>query len=397
MNPSYRIVFYVSGHGFGHTSRTIEVIRAVLRARPDAHIVVKTTAPHRLFARTFRLRSHLDCTRGDPELVEGSGQAREGTCELVELQCDAGMVQIDSLNIDTAESIRRAVEFQARVPSLIAAEAAYLRDTDAQVVVADIPPLAIAAARAAGIPSIAIANFTWDWIYDGYRDDAASGVARDMRRLYSSAAIALRLPMAGGFAGLESVTRDVPFVARSSSRSQDEVRRALGLPARAGGKPLVLMSFGGYGVAGLDVSALAALKDYTIATTDSPSNNNVISPTPGLLYLSEQQIYDSGLRYEDLVRGADVVVTKPGYGIISEAIANDTALLYTSRGHFVEYDVLVEEMPKYLRSQYIEQKQLLNGDWSAALRELLAKPAPAERPPLNGADVAAGEILKRIT
>ena len=32
------------------------------------------------------------------------------------------------------------------------------------------------------------------------------------------------------------------------------------------------------------------------------------------------------------MRAADVVVTKPGYGIISECIANDTAILYTSRG-----------------------------------------------------------------
>ncbi len=125
-------------------------------------------------------------------------------------------------------------------------------------------------------------------------------------------------------------------------------------------------------------------------------------PTPGLLYISEQKLYDNGLRYEDLVRGADVVVTKPGYGIISEAIANDAALLYTSRGHFVEYDVLVKEMPRYLRSQYIDQKQLLNGDWSAALKELLSKPAPPEKPTLNGADVAAGRDTetaneKRIT
>ncbi len=370
MNPSYRIVFYVSGHGFGHTSRTIEVIHAVLRARPDAHIVVKTSAPHRLFARS------LDC-------------------ELVELQCDAGMVQVDSLNINTAESIRRAAEFQARLPSLIAAEAAYLRKSGARIVVSDIPPLAIAAAHAAGISSVAIANFTWDWIYEGYRDDAASAVARDMRRLYSTAAIALRLPMAGGFAGLESVTRDIPFVARRSSRTQDEVRGALGLPPRAAGTPLVLMSFGGYGVAGLDAAALADLKDYTIATTDSPSRNNIITPSAGLLYISEQQVYDSGLRYEDLVRGADVVVTKPGYGIISEAIANDTALLYTSRGHFVEYDVLVREMPRYLRARFIAQDDLLNGNWKEALEQLLSQSAPPEEPPLNGADVAAAEILRQ--
>lgn len=374
MNPSYRIVFYVSGHGFGHTSRTIAVIHAVLHARPDADIVVKTAAPLRLFERTLR-----------------------GRCELVELQCDAGMVQIDSLNVDTAESIRQAVEFQTRLPELAAAEAAYLRDTAARVAVGDIPPLAFAAADSAGIPSIAIGNFTWDWIYEGYCDESAAELARDIRRIYQKATTAVRLPMAGGFEGLGSITRDIPFIARHSRRTQDDVRRALGLPPRAQGKPLVLMSFGGYGVAGLNTSAVAGLKDYTIATTDLLARDHAITPAPGLLYISEQQIYDNGLRYEDLVRGADVVVTKPGYGIISEAIANHAALLYTSRGHFVEYDVLVKELPRYLRAEFIEREDLLSGNWSAALQKLLQQSTPRERPALNGAEVAAKEIVKQLT
>ena len=58
-------------------------------------------------------------------------------------------------------------------------------------------------------------------------------------------------------------------------------------------------------------------------------------------FVDERAIYSAGYRYEDLVRAVDVVATKPGYGIISECIANDTALLYTSRGRFVEYDVMV--------------------------------------------------------
>jgi L-arabinokinase len=372
MSPSYRIVFYVSGHGFGHASRAIEVIHAMVRARPEAHIVVKTAAPLRLFARTLH-----------------------GRCELVELQCDAGMVQIDSLSVDTASSIRQAVEFQARVPSLIATEAAYLRECGAHVAVGDIPPLAAAAAHAAGIPSVAIGNFTWDWIYESYGDEAAFHLARDIRALYRHATMALRLPMAGGFAGLESITRDIPFIARHSQRTQDDVRGALGLPPRAAGKPLVLVSFGGYGVAGLDTGALGTLKDYTIATTDFSVSDNAITPAAGLLYISEQQLYGSGLRYEDLVRGADVVVTKPGYGIISEAIANGAALLYTSRGHFVEYDVLVREMARYLRARFIEQQDLLSGNWEEALERLLSQPEPSEKPALNGADVAAEEILRQ--
>jgi hypothetical protein len=373
MIPSYPIVFYVSGHGFGHTSRTTEVIHAVLRVLPQAPIIVKTSAPKRLFERTL-----------------------EGRIELVDMACDAGMVQIDSLNVNTAESVRQAKVFQQQLPRLAGAEGGFLRDRAARVVVGDIPPLAFAAGAAAGVRSMAIGNFTWDWIYEGYPEESPLDLTHRIRETYRKATKALRLPMAGGFEGLEAITEDIPFIARQSRREPDDTRRVLGLPPRAGDKPLVLMSFGGYGIEGLDTAALGALSDYTVATTDIPAREHSIKPAPGLLYLSEHQVYTSGLRYEDLVRAADVVVTKPGYGIISEAIAGDTAVLYTSRGRFVEYDVLVKEMPRYLRAQFIEQDDLLRGDWTAALEKLLNQPAAPEKPALNGADVAAGEILQLL-
>jgi L-arabinokinase len=372
MNPSYPIVFYVSGHGFGHTSRTIEVIHAVLRRHPEVAVVVKTSAPRRLFERTLN-----------------------GRIELVEMMCDAGMIQNDSLSIDTAASVREAKAFQKQLPQLASTEASFLTESAARAVVGDIPPLAFDAAAAAGIPSIAIGNFTWDWIYEGYPEASPFNLARDIRDAYQKATIALRLPMAGGFGGLEAITRHIPFIARQSRRDPDDVRRAIGLPPRAGDKPLVLMSFGGYGIEGLDTSALARLKDYTVATTDLSARDHSIQPAPGVFFISEQQLYASGLRYEDLVRAADVVATKPGYGIISEAIANDAALLYTSRGRFVEYDVLVKEMPRYLRAQFIEQEDLLRGNWASALDKLLSQPQPPEKPALNGADVAAEEILRQ--
>ena len=83
-----------------------------------------------------------------------------------------------------------------------------------------------------------------------------------------------------------------------------------------------------------------------------------------------------------------MVVTKPGYGIIAECAANGTALLYTSRGRFVEYEVLVREMPRFVRSQFIPQDALFAGDWRAYLEALLspARPEPAD---VDGAAVAA--------
>jgi L-arabinokinase len=373
MDPSYPIVFYVSGHGFGHTSRTIEVIREVLLRRPQASIVVKTSAPERIFRR-----------------------ALDNRMTFIEMSCDAGMIQIDSLNVDTSRSIHEARAFQRRLPELAGVEAAFLRRIGARAVVGDIPPLAFASAAAAGVPSIAIGNFTWDWIYEGYPEESPEDLTREIRSVYRTAGRVLRLPMAGGFEGLEAITADIPFIARQSRRDPDEIRAALNLRARTGGTPLVLMSFGGYGVEGLDTAALGRLKDYTIATTDLPAGGHRIRPAPGIVYISEQDLHARGLHYEDLVRAADVVATKPGYGIISEAIANDTAMLYTSRGRFVEYDVLVKAMPRYLRAQFIDRDNLLRGDWGPALTRLLSLPAAPEKPRLDGAAVAAEQILEFV-
>ena len=93
---------------------------------------------------------------------------------------------------------------------------------------------------------------------------------------------------------------------------------------------------------------------------------------------------------------AEAVVTKPGYGIIAECIANDSAVLYTSRGHFAEYDVLVENMPKYLRAAFIGQEDLFAGKWEPHLDKLLAQPRARnyKKPDTDGADVAAEMLLK---
>ncbi len=102
------------------------------------------------------------------------------------------------------------------------------------------------------------------------------------------------------------------------------------------------------------------------------------------------------MRYEDVVAAVDIVITKPGYGIISECIANDTALLYTSRGHFVEYDVLVREMPRWLRCGFISNEDLLGGRWQDSLDRLLAQPNPPEKADVDGAARAASIIADHL-
>jgi hypothetical protein len=70
-------------------------------------------------------------------------------------------------------------------------------------------------------------------------------------------------------------------------------------------------------------------------------------------------------------------------------------MLYTSRGDFREYDVLVAEMPRFLRSGFIRQADLFGGRWREPLERLMAQPAPPESLPADGAEIAAAAIVSR--
>ena len=339
------IVFYISGHGFGHASRSIEVIRALVRRQPDLRITVKTTAP--------------------PWLFERLAGVRYERCDV-----DVGMTQRDSLTIDVADTAARAARFYRDFDRRADAEADWLSTAGARLVLADIPPLAHSAAARAGLPSIAVSNFTWDWIYEGVptfeRD--APGVIQTIRDAYRLCTRALRLPMHGGFSSIPHVT-DIPMIARRSTIARGHTRQALGIPEN---RLLALASFSGHGLA-IPVERIARDQELIVL---SPSTS---LPPP--------------LEYPDLVAASDVVISKPGYGIVSECVANEAPLLYTSRGRFVEYDVFVAEMPRILRCRFIPQEDLRAGRWRSHIEALRAQSVPPERVRVDGAEVAA-ELIR---
>jgi hypothetical protein len=83
------VAFYISGHGFGHASRQIEIAKAFARRRPDVDILLRTAVPRWLFERTMTAPFELDDRPCDP----------------------TGIVQIDSLRLDAAAPIAQAKDF----------------------------------------------------------------------------------------------------------------------------------------------------------------------------------------------------------------------------------------------------------------------------------------------
>jgi L-arabinokinase len=355
------VTFYITGHGFGHATRMAAVASALYRRMPEVRISLVSTAPEWLF------RMNMPCEFGlRPQAL------------------DVGVIQPDSIHLDPEATLRAYARLLQTQAALVDEEANRLRRDGVDLVVADIPPAAFLAAKRADLPAIGISNFSWDWIYADYIQALPeyAPILGHIRDAYGRADLFLRLPFYGDCGAFKAI-RDIPMIARRSSRSREEVRRALGID---GTRPIVLLSFGGFDIEGIDFTRVEALGEYQFLTTRA-------LPRPAR---NVRVLALDGLRYEDLVALADAVITKPGYGIVSDCLVNRTPLLYTTRGQFAEYAPLVAGLRRYGVAAFIGNQDLLDGNWQDSLDEVLHLPQVWPELPANGAEVAAqvlGEYL----
>jgi hypothetical protein len=360
------LAVYVSGHGFGHSTRTAEVLREIRSRAPSLPIAVRTSAPAFLF---------------EGEVAPPLAVHR--------VPCDVGLVQHDALAIDEAATVVAWRAFMDGWDDRVAGEAAWLRASGARLVLGDIPPLAFAAAAGAGVASIALGNFSWDWIYAhlARRLPVLREAAAQAGETYARAELLLRLPFAGDLSAFRRI-EDVPLVARKPRVGRAEARERLRLDRR----PAVLLSFGGLGLPGLEAAAFGALARYQILL----AGQTLAAPVPANVRpLDGRALRGAGLDYPDVVGAVDIVVTKPGYGIVTDCIGAGTRLVYTDRGDFPEYPVMVDEMPRYLPAVFASNQEVREGRLARALDEVQALPFPAP-PRTDGASVAAEKLLERL-
>jgi hypothetical protein len=355
------IVAYVTGHGFGHVTRTVEVLRTLGEMEPGIPRVLVTSAPPRLF------RAAL----GEAVTVRGE-------------DCDVGLVQRDALVVDEDASLARWRAFMKTWDERVEREAVWLRELGAELVLGDVPPLAFAAADCAGLSSVGLANFSWDWVYRhiSARLPAFTEAAEWAAAAYRRATLLLRLPFAGDLSAFPRI-EDVPLVARRPVVSRAEARRRLGL----GAGPLVLWSFGGHGLDAFDPRVLGPLEEFQFVMTDDAPQL-----PPNVRFLDLESLAEAGLGYVDLVAAADVVVTKLGYGIVSDALAARTAIVHTDRGDFPEYPILVRGAEGLLPTVHVGNDDLLAGRIGPALTAARTDAWPPATA-LDGAQVVARRLL----
>ncbi len=324
-----RIAFYISSHGFGHATREIEVI-ANLPESVDVEIV--STAPKWLIEESLSRPFSFHTLNHDP-----------------------GIIQFDCFKQDVGRTAETWRELLDRYPAMAEEEAKRIEDWGVNVVVGDISPFAIAVGRATGIPSVIIANFSWNWIFKPFvqYDPAFNELNERLADYYRQATLLLRTPLSGGLSFFPEI-RDIPLIARRAKRSREETRTALGLGAD---EKVVLISFGGLGIAGIDKDGLSRYGDITFLTFSEDLANQ-----PNVHYLPPKTTY-----HPDIVQAADLVLAKMGYGIVTECIVHQIPIAYPPRKDFPEQSVLERESKRYIPTISISSDEFYSGQWDFLL------------------------------
>jgi L-arabinokinase len=356
-----RFAFYVSAHGFGHAVR-IGALLAALRERAGGGIelLVRSEAPSALFARR------------DPAALHGAARV------------DVGVIQRSALELDLPASLAAHEAFLADWDAAVAREADWLREVRAELVVGDVPPLAFAAAERAGMASFAVANFSWDWILEAWAADEPRWrpVVARYADAYGGARRLFRLPLHGELRAFAEVV-DVPFLVNRSRADPARTVEALGFAA-ADPRPLVLVSFGGFGSGPLAPARWDALDAYRFAG---------FGPAPPGFPAPWRSVPGS-VAHEDVVAACDVAIGKPGYSTCAEVIAHRARFLHLPRTDFREVAPLEAGLASLACAQPMPRADFFAGRWRRHLDAILARPRPAAAPPAHGAEAIADALLE---
>ncbi len=361
--PTYSLTlsYFISPHGFGHAARAAAVMAAVQVLDPRIRFEIFTTIPKRFF---------------EESLLGPFGYHAQVT--------DVGLVQKDPLCADLPETLARLDEFLPFDGGVIKHLAETVSRLNCAMVLCDISPMGIAVARKAGVPSLLVENFTWDWVYGEYVSQMPGFKAHMdyLEPLFSHADYHVQ---ASPVCKKRSVHLTTGPICRRPRQNRRQVRARLGIPHKT---PMVLITMGGIPKEHLFMDQLSRQNGIFFVVPGSASglgtSKNVISLP-----------HHSAFYHPDLVGAADAVVGKVGYSTLSEIYHAEVPFGYIKRGRFQESEILAAYVEKYMAGFAIDENEFERGEWLLRVPQLLDLPV-CSRKETNGAQKVANFLLETL-
>ena len=348
----------ISAHGFGHAAQVVPVLNALGRLVPDLRVLLRTTVPASFFKDRLAI----------PWKVSA-------------VQQDVGCIQNGPLSIDVEATWREHKRFHATWSDRLQTEVEAMRAACPDMILADTPYLAIAAGATVAIPTVAFVSFTWDLILSEYLAPPSidsQALIQSIRQAYAQAKLALRITPAPKMETFEHII-DIGPIAEPAPSAREQLTKLLALDPN---ERTVLVGFGGIPLTSLPFANLEQLVGYRFLF-DGPI------PPNSTRFVSTKSLPFS---FKALLASVDVIMTKPGYGTLVEAVALQTPLVYVRRYNFADEQPLVDYLHRYGRGIELSLDDFTQGRWKAALQQALDTPLPSSPPSPTGA-VEAAKIL----
>ncbi len=399
MNPQSTIAYFITPHGFGHAARAIAVMDALQTQNPALRCEIFTTVPAWFFRQTLRQPFGYHELLTDIGLVQTTALIEDAAATVERLahfapfpvapraeplglsrsaEPSSRASRLSSTKSQAEGRSRRSLGTKPRDEASLSRLADQLHDLGCTLVLCDISPLGLSVARAAGLPSILIENFTWDWIYAGY-------AAAEPRLLPYIDLFAQLFAQADHHIQIQPVCQPcaadltVPPVSREPRTPAATIRQQLGVSPEAA---VVIITMGGVA---WDYTFLHRLHELRPIQFIIPGVGETMVRNENILLLPTQ----SPFYHPDLVNAADALIGKLGYSTLAETYHAGIPYGYVTRPHFRESETFATFADRSMPGFAIDGAAFAEGAWIPRIPDLLSLPRQHSQRPNGAGPVAA--------
>ena len=351
----------ISGHGFGHGAQLVPILNELHRRIPGLRAILRTTIPETFFRETLQLPwEHSEC------------------------QQDIGCVQDGPLRIQVTKTWEAYEQFHANWEKRVMEEAKVIEAAKPNLVLSNISHLGVAAGVKADHETIALGSLSWDQVLQEYVVHGCSKqekIIEKIRQIYRDARMLIRFSPGIPMVAFPEI-KDVGPILSPAVHSQGALRRTLKMRAQ---DRLVLVAFGGIPATCLPLDELEAVKGYHFLISGSQDCRG---------YSRIASTDCVGLPFRQIFAEADIVVTKPGYATIVEAVRSHRPVVYVRRNNFADERPLVDYCHRYGQATELSIHDFETGNWVNALEKVQSLPSPIDPMPNEGTGDAVDHLMK---
>ena len=291
------IAYYISDYGFGHAARSVALIRQLLKMKEDVRVII---------CHSFALHFLRKSLKGENRVTFRTIETDIGYV----LKKDSIEPDIEKLNVEYAKYLKKW-------NFLIEQEQDFLQTNNVDFVISDISAFPFEAAYRIGIPSLGISNFTWYTAYQGLIDDPLLEL---LKEAYEK--MTYFFSLAGSQEPDWGMKETKPFGFFARNVDGNEVHRIRELVNPTGEKFVVFFGLG----MKIDIAQLERLPIW-----DSRNCVFIVSSNVQVQRSNVFSIPKDYIESQHYIATADLVISKPGWGIVSEAVCVRKPLLILDR------------------------------------------------------------------